>query len=257
MAGNNIPQQNQTEPRLSGHKTSQQHTTQQKTTKEAFLQRISEKLQRDHLPSQVERPIYHQHPWDKTISSYTEENKVSRFIEALEALGGEVIQTSQANLEDALSEWLSSRSISKAVLWDHPAESFSILKQVLEGHPAINTTLWNDETSQQELIAAAEQAEVGFTFASYGLSETGSVVLLNGQSKGRLVSLLPNISVTFLEVDRLVPRITQVLQQVKGEIIDLSCINIITGPSRSADIEMDLSKGVHGPSEKVVFLIRR
>jgi L-lactate dehydrogenase complex protein LldG len=69
------------------------------------------------------------------------------------------------------------------------------------------------------------------------------------------VSLLPTICATVLSAQNIIPRLTQLLPEIDRNVADHSCINLITGPSRSADIEMDLSIGVHGPGQLVVFLI--
>ena len=118
------------------------------------------------------------------------------------------------------------------------------------------TKEWDTSLAEKELMDFAEQADLGFTFADMGLAETGSVLLFNRGELGRSVSLLPRVYATFVRTKDIKPRITSALKQIheKHQKEGLpSLINFITGPSRSADIEMSLSIGVHGPG--IVYII--
>lgn len=96
------------------------------------------------------------------------------------------------------------------------------------------------------------EAEVGITVADYGLAETGTLVLLAAPERPRSGSLLPPVHVAVLPEDR-----------VLGDLFDLwewvddlpSALTLVTGPSRSADIEMSLAVGVHGPGTVHVVLV--
>ena len=94
---------------------------------------------------------------------------------------------------------------------------------------------------------------VGVTGALVGLADTGSLVLIEGEGSPLTVSLLPDIHIAILRVSDLVPSLPDAL--AKPEIRTASAAVIITGPSRTADIEMTLTIGVHGPKELHVFLI--
>jgi L-lactate dehydrogenase complex protein LldG len=95
-----------------------------------------------------------------------------------------------------------------------------------------------------------EGAEV--SKALYGLADTGSVVLAASPDEPRARSLLPNVHVTLLPEDRILPGLDELFAAVGDELP--SALAIITGPSRSADIEQKLAVGVHGPGEVHVVL---
>jgi len=96
--------------------------------------------------------------------------------------------------------------------------------------------------------------DVGVSTALFGLADTGSVVLAAAPDEPRAASLLPWTHVTRLREDRILPGLAELFEAVGAELP--SALAIVTGPSRSADIEQKLAVGVHGPGEVHVVLLR-
>jgi L-lactate dehydrogenase complex protein LldG len=94
---------------------------------------------------------------------------------------------------------------------------------------------------------APELPGAGVSEALYGLADTGSVVLAASPEEPRARSLLPFVHVSLLRADRILPGLEELFEAVGGELP--SALAIVTGPSRSADIEQTLVVGVHGPGE--------
>jgi len=92
----------------------------------------------------------------------------------------------------------------------------------------------------------------GVSRALYGLADTGSVVLVASPEEPRARSLLPAVHVSLLAEDRILPGLAELFEALGGELP--SALAIVTGPSRSADIEQKLVVGVHGPGEVHVVL---
>jgi L-lactate dehydrogenase complex protein LldG len=100
---------------------------------------------------------------------------------------------------------------------------------------------------------AAPQIEgAGVSRALYGLADTGSVVLAASPEEPRANSLLPEVHVSLLAEDRILPGLGELFEAVGGSLP--SALAIVTGPSRSGDIEQQLVVGVHGPGEVHVVL---
>lgn len=99
------------------------------------------------------------------------------------------------------------------------------------------------------------KAQVGLTSADFALAETGSLVLLSGAGQGRGVSLLPPYHVAILGKRALIGGLAdlgvylEALHLDPDRFLTGSAVQIITGPSRTADIEQTLTQGVHGPKE--------
>jgi L-lactate dehydrogenase complex protein LldG len=100
---------------------------------------------------------------------------------------------------------------------------------------------------------APEIEGAGVSMALYGLADTGSVVLAASPEEPRANSLLPAVHVSLLAEDRILPGLDELFEAVGGDLP--SALAIVTGPSRSADIEQKLVVGVHGPGEVHVVLI--
>ena len=106
--------------------------------------------------------------------------------------------------------------------------------------------------SRDELL----QADAGITTAQLGIAETGTLVLASAAERHRLASLLPKLHVAILPVSRLVPSLGDAFAALAPAGQPSSrTITFVTGPSRTADIELELVVGVHGPSRLVVLLV--
>jgi L-lactate dehydrogenase complex protein LldG len=95
--------------------------------------------------------------------------------------------------------------------------------------------------------------DAGVSEATWGLAETGSVVLAASPTEPRAASLLPWVHVSLLREDRILPGLDELFDALGADLP--SALAIVTGPSRSADIEQTLTVGVHGPGEVHVVLL--
>ena len=93
----------------------------------------------------------------------------------------------------------------------------------------------------------------GVSRASYGLADTGSVVVVASADEPRSRHLLPDVHVSLLSEDRILPGLVELFDAIRGDLP--SALAIVTGPSRSADIEQRLVVGVHGPAKVHVVLL--
>ncbi|MBI4627475.1 MAG: lactate utilization protein [Candidatus Rokubacteria bacterium] len=113
----------------------------------------------------------------------------------------------------------------------------------------------DDPAARQRLRAQIADAELGLTGADLAIAETGTLVLRSGGGRPRSTSLLPPYHVAVFDRSVLVESLRQagvVLESWHdgGEPDDRGAVtSFITGPSRTADIELTLTRGVHGPKE--------
>jgi L-lactate dehydrogenase complex protein LldG len=102
------------------------------------------------------------------------------------------------------------------------------------------------------------KAEMGVTGVDALVVETGTIVQFSRPDQPRLISLLPPIYIAVADRSQLVPDLFDWFDSIPSELLpnDLpACLSLITGPSKTGDIELRLVTGVHGPGEVHVVLI--
>jgi L-lactate utilization protein LutC len=108
---------------------------------------------------------------------------------------------------------------------------------------------------EPELRAACATADFGITSADYALADTGTLVMLSSQSEARLVSLLPPVHIALVPRQRILTGLDELFTVLPLPAEQTSSMVLITGPSRTADIEQILVRGVHGPGEIHVIVV--
>jgi L-lactate dehydrogenase complex protein LldG len=97
--------------------------------------------------------------------------------------------------------------------------------------------------------------DVGITSADYALADTGTLVMLAGPQEARLVSLLPPAHIAVVPRDRILTGLDELFSVLPRPAEQTSSMVLITGPSRTADIEQILVRGVHGPGQITVVIV--
>src|SRR5689334_10934838 len=97
--------------------------------------------------------------------------------------------------------------------------------------------------------------DVGITRAQAGIAETGTLVLDSAVERNRLVSLVPPIHIAILDASKIYATLGETLAMLQSSDEVSPAITFITGPSRTADIELTLTVGVHGPQELHAIIV--
>jgi len=165
---------------------------------------------------------------------------VERFIDELTTLGGKVVECGPEELPEKVFNFLNSENIWAIQTWEESQLPEGLLLSLKERNIQI-----------QNILNPSIQA--GLTGALAGIASSGSVVLTSGVGRPLTVSLLPEFHIVVLQKEKIYSKLAEVLclPQVRQATTSV----VITGPSRTADIEMALTIGVHGPKEVCVFLI--
>jgi L-lactate utilization protein LutC len=153
-------------------------------------------------------------------------------------------RSSRAAMTDVLERLIELLEVRRAVVSDEP-----------EIEPLAVALAARGVALSEPTRAACAAADLGVTAALAGIAATGSVVIDTGAS-GRIASLLPRAHLCVVPVTRLVPDPSAVFRSYTGRAGALpSQLVVITGPSRTGDIEQLLTLGVHGPLELHVLLV--
>ncbi len=173
------------------------------------------------------------------------EERVASFRARIEALAGKThyVRTAQEAREYVASVVAGRNAI---------ASNAAILRESgIAALPGVRTGI----TDREELRALCATSAVGITGADYGLADTGTLVLLSSPREARMISLLPPVYIAIVERACLLTGLDELLTVLPRPAEQTSSMVLITGPSRTADIEQILVRGVHGPGEIHVVVV--
>lgn len=129
-------------------------------------------------------------------------------------------------------------------------------------HPSLVSLDWQPVSSLPELELSADSAffdaNVSITRAFCGIAETGSIVLLSESGVSSAAYFLPGVLIVALSKDRIVAAQEDVWTTLQTAYSRLPrTVTLVTGPSRTGDIEQKLVIGAHGPKEVHMVLYDR
>ena len=110
-------------------------------------------------------------------------------------------------------------------------------------------------TDREELRRLCATADFGITSADFALADTGTLVMLSSRQEARMVSLLPPVHIAVVPRERILTGLDELFTLLPDPSSATSSMVLITGPSRTADIEQILVRGVHGPGEIHVVIV--
>ncbi|HJS18583.1 MAG TPA: lactate utilization protein [Anaerolineales bacterium] len=172
------------------------------------------------------------------------DSEVERFLDEVKKLSGVSQRLSPADMDSALETLVTEQNILKATVWETPYLRQLGIAKILN---SLGLDLVSPGASKHEMALC----DLGITEADYLLPETGTLVLHSSAEKPRAVSLLPRIHLAIVRPEMLRADMHQVFAEAK----DHHYLVFITGPSRTADIELTVTLGVHGPKNLYVWMM--
>ncbi|MGE4441615.1 MAG: lactate utilization protein C [Desulfomicrobium sp.] len=151
-------------------------------------------------------------------------------------------------------EWGTLRQIMR---WNDPILDELGLEKRLAGDIAVRAVPVADSftpSERQEFREEVMDSYIGVTTADYLLADTASLALLGGRGRARSVSLVPSIHIAVVPASRMIGSYRQLLSLLDARELP-SNLTVITGPSKTADIEATLVHGAHGPREMHLFIV--
>ena len=182
---------------------------------------------------------------------------VDRFVGRAEAAGAFVsIASGFAGALQRIADILFELDARQVIVSDdgwEPPWDVAKLSDVIEECTIRPTSSLHDRSA----ATIAKFAYVGVTAVAYGIADTGTLVVCSGPASGRIESLLPPVHIALLPSSRVVAGVPDVLAALERDrqFDRSSAVTFITGPSRTADIELTLTIGVHGPKQLYVILV--
>ena len=174
----------------------------------------------------------------------SQEMEINCFLDELAKLSGVGQQLHSSEVGSALKTLVTEQNIHKATAWNTLHLKQLGITEILR---SLGVELVSPSANKHEMALC----DLGITEAAYLLAETGTLVLKSSAERPRAVSLLPRVHLAIVRPETLRADLHQVFAEAKDE----HYLVFITGPSRTADIELTTTLGVHGPKQLFVWML--
>ena len=185
-----------------------------------------------------------------SLSGLTSVPLVHKFEANLEAVGGHCIIThGDTGIAQALTQ----------IIGDLQKTNLRAQRIAISDEQRVERLLQQTDLEIEALAIAPNASEIftfdlGITTAQAAIAETGTLVLDSADERHRLVSLVPPVHIAIIDAGRICETLGEALSLLRRERELSRAVTFITGPSRTADIELTLTIGVHGPQELYVIV---
>ncbi len=203
-----------------------------------ILENIRRSLARTPHPTPSLRPVILNPRLPESVDS-----EIERFLSEVNKLSGKAERLEFSNILSALQNLVAEQNIRKATVWNTPRLN---QLQITNSLSSLGVELISPNADKH----AIAQCDLGITEADYLLPETGTLVLRSSAERPRAVSLAPRVHLAIVHPSMLRADMHQVFAEAK----DSNYLVFITGPSRTADIELTVTLGVHGPKNLYVWM---
>jgi L-lactate dehydrogenase complex protein LldG len=177
--------------------------------------------------------------------------RVERFSAQMRSWRGEVIETRSADWADALAGVVAAKKLRHLL-----AGRDTWLTTDLAARFSPQQLDWFDDSLERFKLRLFERHDAGITTTRGAIAETGTLMIWPSISEPRTLSLVPPLHIAVLQASRIVETFHDAVaggswaENLPGNAL------LVTGPSKTSDIQRVLAFGAHGPKELVVILIR-
>ena len=192
-----------------------------------------------------------------------QQDLVERFAAEVDEVGGQsYIVSDLAGVQATLSRLVEEAGALSALCWEHELldriglAEFLKARGIVQHHHGSLAALPPDEHRRLML-----GCDIGFTSCDWAIAETGTLMVCSLPGQERVASLLPPFYVTIVERRQIVADLIDAFDKLEGSGFGVqgsalpSNVTFITGPSKTGDIELQLTTGVHGPGRWRVIVI--
>lgn len=193
-------------------------------------------------------------PADPPIATYSQEEKIGKLKSLMEAMRTEVHLAGTQNWIDRLKEILAQHKV-KHLLYGPGTKIGAALEHhweaIVDGQPQLIAYTKDIEQFKERLF----NIDAGITSTLGAVTDTGAIILWSSEKEPRLMSLVPPIHIAVVQADTVYNSLLEVMQKENWSDRMPTNAFLISGPSKTADIELTLAFGVHGPKELIVLIV--
>ncbi|MDZ4767377.1 MAG: lactate utilization protein [Chloroflexota bacterium] len=195
------------------------------------------------------------------VDDLSQDGLIGRFSTEFVRLMGEIfiVEGEDAARAQVLA-LLAEHQTKRLIAWDFAHIPISGLADAIRADGIDSIHPETHDEFRAETLSAAESAQVGLTGVDAAVAATGSLIVTTAPGKGRIPTVLAPVHIAVVLLDQLLPRLEDWVAKLRAEnmgtIRNHANFCVISGPSRTGDIEMELILGVHGPGRVQVVLVK-
>ena len=187
--------------------------------------------------------------------TFSREEKIEKLKSLMEAMRTEVHITGGENWLNTVENILRKREI-KSLLYAPETDIGKALERRLQSSRGDVPQLIPYQKEIENIKEEVFNVDAGITSAAGAIAETGALILWPSDKEPRLMSIVPSIHIAVLKADTIHNSLSEVMQQENWPARMPTNVLLISGPSKTADIEMTLAFGVHGPRDLIVLILQ-
>lgn len=193
-------------------------------------------------------------PADLPIATYSQKEKIEKLKTLLEAMRTEVHVTRKQIWLDKLEDVLKQKNV-KNLLYGPQTPIGEALNHKWENTADDLPELVPYVKEIEELKERVFNLDAGITSTFGAVADTGAIILWSSEKEPRLMSLVPPIHIAVVQANKVYNSLLEVMQKENWSDRMPTNAFLISGPSKTADIELTLAFGVHGPKELIVLIL--
>ncbi|MGF1546598.1 MAG: lactate utilization protein C [Thiotrichales bacterium] len=188
------------------------------------------------------------------LFAWREDERIQRFTERMHAVRAEVVATSRAGWIEALAA-VGARLQLRNLLYASTTAWGEAIDAAAAAGAALPPAVRYEQPIEAWKHRLFGEVDAALTGTLGGIAETGSLILWPTADEPRLMSLVPPVHIAVLEASALVTTFAEAVARQGWDAAMPTNALLISGPSKSADIEQTLAYGVHGPKVMIVLMI--
>lgn len=192
-----------------------------------------------------------------SINSLTNRDYLLEFVSRFEQLSGKTYRCSAGNEASMLIQRLIAEKGQGKCYFTKEVLAFIQSKDDSSQPYPISSADLYDPKENTNGLDILEQADIGITTANFAVAETGCLVEVSYEDSSKLLSSLSRVNIVLLRASNILSTLQELAPILRGLLSkkDKPTVTLISGPSRTSDIEMKSVLGVHGPHEVYAIIV--
>jgi L-lactate dehydrogenase complex protein LldG len=195
-----------------------------------------------------------------SLASVDSDSLAAQFRSELEKLGGIFLSERRDTAAARVAALVRERQAAQVAAWapEHLPVPGLLEELSRAGMTVVDSQIPSEAPARSQRLSEVERVSVGITGVDAALADTGTLVLRSGAGRPRLASLSVRTHIALLTPEQLYASWEDWWANLSARgrwVSEASNVTLVSGPSRTADIEMTLTVGVHGPAEVMVIMV--